>query len=112
MTGGQAEIQDIQPYTDSNEIDRMDSMYEIEYIDERNAKDFKDVSRAKRSVLDVVITYPTNSIVDINDITSKLVKERNTSAPFIPINLSTTESPEKMVNIFKKFTNTALKILF
>ena len=46
MTGGQAEIQDIQPYDFvSQSIDRSD-LYEIEYVD-RDSKDYKDTDRAK-----------------------------------------------------------------
>ena len=45
MTGGQAEIQDIQPYDEINSIDRSD-LYEIEYVD-RNSKDYKDPERTK-----------------------------------------------------------------
>ena len=46
MTGGQAEIQDIQPYDlVSQNIDRSD-LYEIEYVD-RDSKDYKDTDRAK-----------------------------------------------------------------
>ena len=45
MTGGQAEIQDIQPYDEINSIDRSD-LYEIEYVD-RNSKDYKDSERTK-----------------------------------------------------------------
>ena len=42
MTGGQAEIQDIQPYSDGVQIDRSD-YYELEYTEEeRNAKTYTD----------------------------------------------------------------------
>lgn len=82
MTGGQAEIQDIQPYSQGYSIDRMDYL-EVDYVDtndrnDRNAKEYQDEqpTRSRRSLVDVLITYPTNtSVVDMNDITSKLVKE-------------------------------------
>ena len=82
ITGGSAEIQDIQPYpideTDSNNVDRAD-VYEVEYYD-RNPKTYEDSEvRNRRSIVDVVITYPTNSVIDMNDITAKLVREQNTS---------------------------------
>ena len=49
----------------------------------RDPKDYTDIpKRARRSVVDVVITYPTNSVVDMNDIKSKL--EREVQPPMTP----------------------------
>ena len=65
ITGGSAEIQDIQPYPFDGEslqnVDRAD-FYEVEYYD-RNPKNYVDAERFRRSVVDVVITYPTNSVI-------------------------------------------------
>ena len=58
-------------------MDRAD-FYEVDYYD-RNPKTYEDSERNRRSVVDVVITYPTNSVVDMHDITSKLVREQNSS---------------------------------
>lgn len=108
MTGGQAEIQDIQPYSQVSSMDRMDYL-EVDYIDtnrnDRNAKDYQDdqPSRSRRSLVDVRITYPTNtSIVDMNDITSKLVKEGSSST----VGPSTTPDPDMMKEL--EYKNAAL----
>ncbi len=105
MTGGQAEIQDIQPYA-LMEIDRMDYL-EIDYTD-RDGKDYEndETERVRRSLVDVLIRYPTNtSIVDMNDITAKLVREVN------PVSTEgtttgTTEDPTVMEEL--KYKNAAL----
>ena len=83
MTGGQAEIQDIQPYDDETSIDRSD-LYEIEYMDDnRNSKDYNPEHRTKRSLVEVRIEYPPNSLVDMSDIEARLKgSETTTNSPF------------------------------
>ncbi|XP_059097433.1 cadherin-86C-like isoform X1 [Tigriopus californicus] len=80
MTGGDAEIQDINPYY-GNEI-AFDG-YEIAELDvDRESKAV--ASKPKKSVVDVFIRYPANSIVDMNAVTSKLVA--NSSGAIAPSN--------------------------
>lgn len=85
LTGGDAEIQHILPYTDPGSIDRMDYL-EVDYINNNNrdGKDYtadpNDSTRARRSIVDVLVTYPSNSVVDMNDVTSKLVRKSPTTS--------------------------------
>ncbi len=107
MTGGQAEIQDIQPYN-GPDYDYGDYYEPIQT--NRNPKTYGEDSeesngRSKRSLVDVVIRYPAaNSVVDMETIKSKLVKDTgggtNGSTPGITTllppgntSVSTTESP-------------------
>eukprot|EP00095_Tigriopus_kingsejongensis_P012458 maker-scaffold696_size110080-snap-gene-0.13 protein:Tk12458 transcript:maker-scaffold696_size110080-snap-gene-0.13-mRNA-1 annotation:"cad86_drome ame: full" len=78
MTGGNAEIQDINPYYGN---DLTLNGYEIAEIDiDRESKAV--ASQPQKTVVDVFIRYPANSVVDMNAVTSKLVS--NSSGTIIP----------------------------
>lgn len=103
MTGGEAEIQDIQAYV--NEIDRMDYI-EIDYVDEtRGSKDYTDrpAERRRRSYVDAIVTYPATSIVDMNDVTGRLVNQgSSTPEP----TFGTTDDPGQVKEL--EYKNAAL----
>ena len=96
LTGGDAEIQHISPYTDSGSIDRMDYV-EVDYITNRDAKDYtsdpNESDRPRRSIVDALVTYTTKgAVVDINDITSKLQVQTTSESPS-----AVTRNPDEMV---------------
>ena len=105
MTGGQAEIQDIQPYDDS--VDRSD-LYEIEYVDDnRNSKDYNAEQRTKRSLVEVKIEYPPNGyLVDMNDIEARLKGSETTTNSPSSTALTTTTKPQVIEEL--EYKNAAL----
>ena len=105
MTGGQAEIQDIQPYDDS--VDRSD-LYEIEYVDDnRNSKDYNAEQRTKRSLVEVKIEYPPNGyLVDMNDIEARLKGSETTTNNPSSTALTTTTKPQVIEEL--EYKNAAL----
>ena len=75
----------------------------------RDPKDYTDEpERARRSVVDVVITYPTNSIVDMNDIKGRFQQNpQNSTLPTVTDPPSVTEDPNKRVEKLQ-YKNAAL----
>ena len=73
----------------------------------RDPKDYTDEpERARRSVVDVVITYPTNSIVDMNDIKGRF--QQNSTLPTVTTPpTSVTEDPNRRVEKLQ-YKNAAL----
>ena len=110
MTGGQAEIQDIKPYSGSSDYyDFYDS------YSERDPKTYSDDSeRDKRSVVDVLIRYPANSVVDMNNLKSMLVKDTKVTpgvTTLVPLVNSSTTSTTTQSTIDKTLLVTFMDIM-
>ena len=75
MTGGDAEIQEINPYY--GDPSRSGSAFEVSVDRESKAV----VVQPQKSLVDVFIRYQANSVVDMNAVTSKLVS--NTSGAIV-----------------------------